>query len=225
MLSDAIEAFREIFTQPFRATLIRVLLLTLALLAFVWAVLDTLITRQIVTPYGWLNTLVALLTGLGLVIGLVFLVPPVSSVVAGVYLDELAERVEFEKPVGDRVGRPMPAGHALWLATKFAGVSLIVNLAALALFLIPGVNALVFYLANSYLLGREYFELAALRFRSLEDVRALRRRRAVYLFLCGMFIAAFVSVPLLNLLTPLFGASFMVRVHQRMRLAELNARR
>ena len=119
----------------------------------------------------------------------------------------------------------MATGHALWLATKFAGVSLIVNLAALALFLIPGVNALVFYLANSYLLGREYFELAALRFRSLEDVRALRRRRAVYLFLCGMFIAAFVSVPLLNLLTPLFGASFMVRVHQRMRLAELNARR
>lgn len=44
----------------------------------------------------------------------------------------------------------------------------------------------------------------------------MRRERALYLFVCGMFIAAFVAVPIVNLLTPLFGTAFMVRIHQRM---------
>jgi uncharacterized protein involved in cysteine biosynthesis len=34
-------------------------------------------------------------------------------------------------------------------------------------------------------------------------------------FLAGMFIAAFVSVPIVNLATPLFAMAFMVHVHQR----------
>jgi uncharacterized protein involved in cysteine biosynthesis len=34
-------------------------------------------------------------------------------------------------------------------------------------------------------------------------------------FLAGMFIAAFVSIPIVNLATPLFAMAFMVHVHQR----------
>jgi CysZ protein len=30
-----------------------------------------------------------------------------------------------------------------------------------------------------------------------------------------LFIAAFLAVPILNLLTPLFGTAFMVRLHRR----------
>ena len=40
---------------------------------------------------------------------------------------------------------------------------LLVNIVALFLLLIPGVNLIAFYLGNGYLLGREYFELAAMR--------------------------------------------------------------
>ncbi|HEY3640960.1 MAG TPA: cysteine biosynthesis protein CysZ, partial [Xanthobacteraceae bacterium] len=35
-------------------------------------------------------------------------------------------------------------------------------------------------------------------------------------FLAGMFIAAFVSIPILNLATPLFGMAFMVHMHKRL---------
>ncbi len=216
MLTSAIAAFREIFSPPFRSVLFKSLGLTLVLLAIVWLALDKFITGYIAVPYPWVATTLVFLTGIGLFLGLAFLVAPVSSMVAGVFLDELAERVEKGSTVTGVLGTALPAGQAIWLAAKFAGVSLLVNIAALLLLLVPGVNALVFFAANAYLLGREYFELAALRYRPLEEVRAMRRERPLYLFICGMFIAAFVAVPIVNLLTPLFGTAFMVRIHQRM---------
>lgn len=69
---------------------------------------------------------------------------------------------------------------------------------------------------RQHLLGREYFELAAIRYRPLEEVRALRRKHSFYLFVAGVPLALFVAVPLLNLLTPLFGAAYMVRIHKRL---------
>ncbi len=216
MFESALAALREIFTPPFRAVLFKILALTLALLAVMWIAVEKLITGYIAVPYPWLASTLVVLTGLGLFLGLAFLVAPVSSMVAGVFLDELAERVEQRTSPNGRAGQALPAGYAIWLAARFAGVSLLVNFAALLLLLVPGVNALAFFLANAYLLGREYFELAALRYRPIAEVRLLRRERALYLFVCGMFIAAFVAVPIVNLLTPLFGTAFMVRIHQRM---------
>ena len=72
------------------------------------------------------------------------------------------------------------------------------------------------FLANSYLLGREYFLLAAMRFRTPGEAKALRRAHRAAVFLAGMVIALFVSVPLLNLAAPLFATAFMVHIHKRM---------
>ena len=44
MFSDAIDAFNQIFTPPFRKVLIRSLALTLGVLALVWLGLDRLAT-------------------------------------------------------------------------------------------------------------------------------------------------------------------------------------
>ena len=79
----------------------------------------------------------------------------------------------------------------------------------------PGINAIAFFVANAYLFSREFFELAALRYRPLEQVRALRQRYRLRIFIAGLLIAAFLAVPILNLLTPLFGTAFMVRLHKR----------
>ena len=215
MLSDAVDAFEQIFTPPFRTVLWKSLALTLVLLAFIGVGLDRFIITYVTAPWPWLDTFVALMTGLGLFVGLAFLVPPVTSLAAGFFLDELAETVERSVRPQAAAGAALPGAQAIWLAAKFAGVSVLVNLVALLLLLLPGVNIIAFFLANAYLLGREYFELAALRYRSIEEVRALRRQHAFYLFVCGCLIAALVVIPVANLLTPLFGTAFMVRVHRR----------
>jgi CysZ protein len=66
------------------------------------------------------------------------------------------------------------------------------------------------------LLGREYFELAAMRFRPAPEAKAMRRRHQTTIFIAGLFIAGFVSIPILNLATPLFGTALMVHMHKRL---------
>ncbi len=221
MIAAALSAFREILTPPFRAVLLKSLILTLVLLVSLWWGLEKLVGLYVEQSSSWLASFISILTGLGFMIGLGFLIAPVSAIVAGFFLDELAERVEIDYRGLGHQGKAAPTGQALWLACRFALMALLVNLSAFLLFLIPGVNALVFFLANSYLLGREYFELAASRYGSHTQVRHLRRQNAWTVFQSGMVIAAFMSVPILNLLTPLFGTAFMVRVHLNIKQKEV----
>ena len=95
---------------------------------------------------------------------MIFLIAPVSMLVAGFFLDELADHVEADiYPPGVR-GTPAPVMTSLGLALKFSLVALAVNLVAFCLWLLPGVNAVVFLVANAYLFGREYFQMAACAF-------------------------------------------------------------
>ena len=216
MIRSAVAAMRQALSPPFRSVLWKILGLTVVLLALAWIGLDKLLVGLIaVIPWPWLQTTLSVLTGIGLVFALAFVLAPVSMLVAGFFLDDLAEQVERTDP-RFMPGRALPAGAAVWLASKFALVSVFVNLLALGVFLLPGVNAIVFVVANAYLFGREYFELAALRYHSVEDVRRLRRAHAVEIFIAGLFIAGLLAVPIINLLTPLFGAAFMVRLHREM---------
>ncbi len=216
MLGDAVAAFQQIFTPPFRAVLIKVLGLTIVLLGLIWFGLDRLVLHFVQVQTAWVATLFSLITGIGLFVGLAFLLAPTSALVAGLFLDELAENVEREIYPPGGTGRALPAGYAVWLAIRFVLVAALVNFIALVLLLVPGINAIAFFVANAYLLSREFFELAALRYRPLEEVRALRRYYRLRLFLAGLIIAALLAVPIVNLLTPLFGTAFMVRLHKRL---------
>ncbi len=216
MFQDALAAFRQVFSPPFRRVLIKSLGLTLTMLVVAWFGLERLVGYFVTVQTPWIATAVSILAGLGLFVGMIFLVAPISALVAGFYLDELAEQVEVSSLPQWPAGRALPAGQAMGLSARFALLALIVNLGALMLLLIPGVNAIAFITANAYLMGREYFELAAMRYRSVEDAKALRRANAPYLFFAGLPIAFLLSVPVLNLITPLFGAAYMTRVHKRL---------
>jgi CysZ protein len=211
----ALAAAAQIFTPPFRKVLFKTLALTLALLALAWVGLEKLLVAAlalpIAAPYPFVTAILSFVGGVGLVIGLAFLVTPVSFLVAGFFFDELAEHVEIElDPAG--AGRAMPLGDAAWVAVQFAALALAVNLVALLLLFVPGVNALAFFGANAYLFGRGYFELAALRHLPAPEVARLRRANEPQLFVAGLVMAAMLAVPFVNLLTPLFGTAFMVRL-------------
>jgi CysZ protein len=93
---------------------------------------------------------------------------------------------------------------------------ILVNIVCLLLLLVPGVNLVAFFIGNGYLLGREFFEAAAARFRPIEEARALRRENAVTVLLGGFVIALFLAIPIVNLLTPLFATAFMTHLHKRL---------
>jgi CysZ protein len=81
---------------------------------------------------------------------------------------------------------------------------------------VAGAGFIAFFVATAWLLGREYFQLAAMRFRTPAEAKAMRKHNAGRVFTAGLVIAAFVSIPIVNLATPLFGMAFMVHMHKRL---------
>ncbi|MGH9808401.1 MAG: EI24 domain-containing protein, partial [Terriglobia bacterium] len=128
--------------------------------------------------------------------------------------DDIAAEVESTVYPSDPPGRPLDALPAVGLALKFFFIVLAVNILALFLLLVPGVNLIAFYLGNGYLLGREYFELAAMRHMPQAEAKRLRKANRLTVLSCGLIIAGLASVPILNLVTPLFATAFMVRVYK-----------
>ena len=215
MLEAAALALRDILSPPFRNVLWKSLALTIGLLAVLWIVLEGVLTYFVALPYGWLDTAISILTGIGLIIGVGFLVAPVTAAFAGLFLDDIAEVVERTHYPAEPVGRAVPLGRSLVLSIKFLGAVLAVNAVALPLVLFVGFGFAVFLVANAYLLSREYFQLAALRFHDEETAARLRARHAGQLFAAGLLIAGFLAIPLVNLVGPLFATAFMVHLQKR----------
>lgn len=222
ILRSALLALRDVVSPPFRAVLWKTLGLTAAALVALWFAVRWLFAAAIIPFFAgftpdmpaWIENaegFAALAAGLLLAVLLGFLIAPVSAVIAGLFLDDVAEVVEGEG--GAPVGRALPLGRSVVLSVKFFGVVVLGNLLAFALLLVPVVNLFAFFAVNGYLLGREYFTFAALRYRDEEAAAALRARHGTRVFLAGLAIAALLAVPVLNVLTPLFAAAFMVRLH------------
>jgi len=222
ILDAARAAASQLFLPQFRSVFLKTLGLTLLALLALWFGLESLL-EWLALPWllallpglpswaGWVGVIVA---GIVLAIGMALLVAPATAIVAGLFLDDVAEVVERTDYPNDPPGRAVPALQALVLAIRFFGVVILGNIVALLLLLVPGVNIAAFFVVNGYLLGREFFEFAAMRFRPEAEAKALRRKYAGTVFTAGLVIAVFLAVPLLSLLTPLFAAAMMVHLHK-----------
>jgi len=223
VIAAARAALARLLTAEFRGVFFKSLGLTLLVLVAIWLGIGSLFDIA-VFPWlqsflpdlpswvGWVGLAAAVVAGIGLAVALAFLIAPVSAIVAGLFLDEVAEAVERYDYPADPPGAAMPPLRSLVISIKFFGVVVAGNVLALLLLLVPGVNLIAFFIINGYLLGREFFEFAAMRYLGEEEARALRRRHAGTVFLAGLLVAAFLAVPLVNLATPIFAAAMMVHL-------------
>jgi CysZ protein len=231
MIDDAIKATTQLFAPPLRAVLWKTIGLSLGLVVVVGIVLERLIVHllgagsaSLETTFGagahlpadvlaWLLSIAA---GLGIIAGSIMLMPAVTAVVGSFFADQIGAEVEREYYPDDPPGKAVPLWLAIWEGLKTALLALVIYLCAAPLLLFAGFGAVIFFLATAYVLGREYFELAAMRLRPLADAKALRRRNAAMVYVGGLFIAVFVSIPIVNLATPIFAMAFMVHLHKRL---------
>ena len=112
------------------------------------------------------------------------------------------------------MGKPQPVLKSVLLALQFALLVLVVNLLALPL-VFTGFGAIVLVIINAYLLSREYFEMAAMRFMAAEDAKDLRKDNAVTVFTAGFIPALLVLVPIANLIVPIFATSYFVHLFKQ----------
>ena len=153
---------------------------------------------------------------LGILGGALFLMPAVTALVGSFFVDEIADDVERTHYPNEAPGHALPFFRALVVGVDTALLSVLVYLCAVPFLLVAGSGLAVMFLANAYLLGRVYFLLAAMRFRPPDEAKAMRRAHRAQVFLAGLLIAVFVSIPIVNLATPLFAMAMMVHVHKRL---------
>ena len=231
MLDDAIKAIAEMFSPPLRAVLWKSIALALGLIVVVAIALDRLIAKLVGAgsasaentlgphahlPLDAIAWLLSVAAGFGIVAGSVMLMPAVTAVVASFFADQIADDVERKDYPADPPGAALPLWRAVVEGGKTALLSIVVYVCAVPFLIIAGLGGVIFFLANAWLLGRVYFELAAMRFRSPPEAKALRKDNAATVFVGGLLIAAFVSIPVVNLATPLFAMALMVHVHKRL---------
>ena len=231
MIDAAVNALSQMFTAGLRRVLLKSVGLALLLIVLIGIVLQRLLSALAASGATWaeqtsgmaphavwsaLAWVLSIMAGLGIITGALFLMPAVTAFVGSFFVDEVAEVVEREHYPAEPPGRALPLFRALIEGVKFALLAVAVYLCALPFVLFAGLGLVILFLANAYLLSREYFELAAMRFRPPAEAKAMRKSNAGTIFLAGMVIAVFVSIPLVNLATPIFAMAFMVHIHKRM---------
>jgi CysZ protein len=230
MFDAAFTALAQMFSAPLRAVLFKAIGLALLVIVIIGVALQRLLSALATSGANWaehsysavphdvwsvLAWVLSIMASLGILTGALFLMPAVTALVGSFFVDEVADHVERTDYPADPPGTALPFSRALIEGVITALLAVGAYLLALP-FMLFGIGFLVLFLANAWLLGREYFELATMRFRPPAEAKALRRAHAGYLFGAGLIIALFVSIPILNLATPLFAMTFMVHLHKRL---------
>ncbi|WP_034987414.1 sulfate transporter family protein [Bartonella florencae] len=225
IFTAAYRALQRLLTPQYRILILKALGITFGVLIILW-----LCVRQFFISYfwpwvahflpvlpswtGWLGLGMLIIFNLGLALLMAFFIAPITAMIGGFFIDSAAEIIEKEDYPNEPVGHALSFGRSLILSFKFVLLSLLGNGIALILFFIPSINLIAFYVINGFLLGREYFVFAAYRFRPEQEAHAFLRTHYITVFGAGLLIALFVSIPIVNLATPLFAAAFMTYLHK-----------
>lgn len=163
------------------------------------------------------NRVLELLAPVFLLMGFFVLGGPVAALFGSLYLDRIADAVEKRWYASDPKAQGAPARTGIGAGLRLAALVLLANMILLpADVLAPGFGEIATIVVNGFLLGREYFELAALRHVSLKAADALRKRNGANVFGAGLILSLLTFVPVVNLFAPLFGAALMVHLYKRM---------
>jgi len=229
MFDAAFKALAQMFSPPFRRVLLKSIGLGILMIILVGIGLNRVFSWLAADGAAWAETTVgghspwvvlawvlSFAATLGVITGAIFLMPAVTAFVGSFFVDEIGEEVERVYYPAEPRGHALPLWTAMIEGIKTALLAVLVYLCALPFLLFAGLGLVIMFFATAWLLSREYFLLAAMRFRSPDEARAMRRAHSTSVFIAGLPIALFVSIPILSLATPLFAMAMMVHVHKRL---------
>lgn len=155
--------------------------------------------------------------GVALLLASVFLMVPVASAFSAMFLDQVADAVEALHYPG-QFARPTGMLAGLADGASLSALMVVVNLTAFGIsFVLGPFGPVLFWAVNGWFLGREYFQLAALRHMEKADARALMQRNMGTVWMAGTLMAAPLSLPFVSLLVPVLGAATFTHLFQRLR--------
>nr|WP_319948227.1 EI24 domain-containing protein [uncultured Shimia sp.] len=222
-------ALSQLGDPRFRRVLGLGIILTFALLIASYAgllwVLDLLVGEDAYVPVigqvTWLDDLLSFSSFIFMFILSIFLMVPVASAITSMFLDDVAQAVEDRHYPNLPAVDPVPFSDALRDTLYFLGVLIVANLLAFILYaFFSALAVFIFWGLNGFLLGREYFQLAAMRRLGRQGAAALRKKNKGTIWLAGILMAVPLSIPLVNLLIPIVGAATFTHLFHQIQAAD-----
>ena len=221
MIRDFSLAVAQLGDRAFRRPLVLGLALSALVFVALWIGVWLVLRHTHIFAAGWLNTAIAALGELA-AFGLAYLLyPGVVGAVTSLFLDQAILAVEVRHYPRLGPPRPIGLGEQAVRALRLLVLTVVLNLLVLPVYLVPGINLLVFFALNGYILGREYFEMVAPRRADPSGVRRLWRDHRWTWIVMGAAIAFLSTLPVINLIAPLLGVAAMVHRISRMEVANL----
>tara|TARA_R110002072_G_scaffold139464_1_gene283080 strand:- start:2059 stop:2775 length:717 start_codon:yes stop_codon:yes gene_type:complete len=221
-LSDA--RFRRVFLIGIGLSLALLIGVTAGFSWFIEWVTPEQAWLPILGEVRWLNDLLSWGAVFLLAFLSIFLMVPVASAITSMFLDDVADAVESEHYPDLPPATRASFGDALRDTVNFLGVLIGANLLAIVLYLLFAPAAIfIFWALNGFLLGREYYTMAAIRRVGRKRAKELRRNNFGTIWIAGILMAMPLSVPLLNLLIPILGAAAFTHLFHLLPQGEANA--
>ncbi|MEM6635445.1 MAG: EI24 domain-containing protein [Pseudomonadota bacterium] len=225
IIGDFLKALGQIGDARFRRVLGLGIGLTFALLFAIYAIFVTAlglffpdtVSLPWIGEVTWVDNVISWASIPVMIVLSVFLMVPVASAFTGIFLEQVADAVEDRHypHLADVPGTSLADGFRDSLA--FLGILVVANIAAFALYLLfPPFAPFIFWGMNGFLLGREYFQLVAMRRLGRDRARKLRARHSLTIWLAGGLMAVPLTFPLINLFVPVLGAATFTHLFHRL---------
>ncbi len=222
MILDAFfKALGQMGDPKFRRILLIGLGLTVALLAGATFGVQLLLPDTVSLPWfgeiGWLSSLLSGFVLISMIGMSVFLMVPVASVFTGFFLEQVVDAVEDKHYAHLPDVEGTPVKDILIDSLKFLGLIIVVNLLALIIYLLSTILApVIFWIVNGILLGREYFQMVAMRRLGRKGAQELRAKHRFKIWFAGFLMAVPLTIPFLNLFIPLLGVAVFTHIFHRL---------
>ena len=226
ILSDFLKSIAQFDDPKFRRVLWRGLGLTIVLLIAACLLVNFGINQllssawaaNLIGDQSWLGALINIGGVLFTIALSIWLMVPVTSAIIALFLDEVAQAVEARHYPHLPKQTATKLQDQILVGIRFFGILLLANIGALILSMIlPLLAPFVFWATNGYLMGREYFQMAAMRRMPRAQAQELYQRHQGSIWTAGILMAIPMSIPLVGLFIPILGAATFTHQFERLR--------
>ncbi|MDC1094080.1 EI24 domain-containing protein [Planktomarina temperata] len=226
ILSDFLKSIAQFDDPKFRRVLWRGLGLTIVLLIAACLLVNFGINQllssawaaNLIGDQSWLGALINIGGVLFTIALSIWLMVPVTSAIIALFLDEVAQAVEARHYPHLPKQTATKLQDQILVGIRFLGILLLANVGALILsMIVPLLAPFVFWATNGHLMGREYFQMAAMRLMPRAQAQELYQRHQGSIWTAGILMAIPMSIPLVGLFIPLLGAATFTHQFERLR--------
>jgi CysZ protein len=226
ILSDFLKSVAQFDDPKFRRVLWRGLGLTIVLLIAACLLVNFGINQllssawaaNLIGDQSWLGALINIGGVLFTIALSIWLMVPVTSAIIALFLDEVAQAVEARHYPHLPKQTATKLQDQILVGIRFLGILLLANVGALILsMIVPLLAPFVFWATNGYLIGREYFQMAAMRRMPRAQAQELFQRHQGSIWTAGILMAIPMSIPLVGLFIPILGAATFTHQFERLR--------